>query len=407
MEDFKIRRGLSSTLFISPGVVNPRLIKEAGCWYLCTDTAELFLCVETNAGDLTLKRINGAESINTGGGPSNDNFGGEPEPNYEFLISELDERITSLEAVELFKKITNETDLPTNFEDESFNPNVTYYIQKDEYCASTFIFDKIAKAWLCTNSAVIPNSVLVTNVDINAAGELVIYYSNGDSSILGNITNSEGTGASGKDGETPYIKDGYWWIGEVNTSVKAAGSDGKDGISITSAAINTEGELVLVLSDATEIKVGKVVGSNGTDGLTTAIKIGGALYNQVGGVIELPDFATRAFVEEQIHNIKIPEVPSKVSELENDLGYITQHQDLSEYAKKTELPSLDGFATEAFVRHAINEAELGDKIIELEGYATKDDIKDLASESYVDEKIATIKLPESFVLYGGDATPED
>lgn len=36
-------------------------------------------------------------------------------------------------------------------------------------------------------------------------------------------------GTPGKDGLTPYIKDGYWWIGEENTNVKAEGKDGKDG----------------------------------------------------------------------------------------------------------------------------------------------------------------------------------
>lgn len=34
---------------------------------------------------------------------------------------------------------------------------------------------------------------------------------------------------------------------------------------------------------------------------------------------------------------KISDVPTKVSELENDKGYLTQHQDLGAYAKKTEL----------------------------------------------------------------------
>lgn len=33
----------------------------------------------------------------------------------------------------------------------------------------------------------------------------------------------------GKDGNTPYIKDGNWWIGETNTGVKAEGKDGTDG----------------------------------------------------------------------------------------------------------------------------------------------------------------------------------
>ena len=33
------------------------------------------------------------------------------------------------------------------------------------------------------------------------------------------------------------------------------------------------------------------------------------------------------------------DIPTKVSELENDSGYLTEHQDLSEYAKKTEIPT--------------------------------------------------------------------
>lgn len=36
-------------------------------------------------------------------------------------------------------------------------------------------------------------------------------------------------GTNGEDGKTPYIKNGYWWIGDTNTNVKAEGTDGKDG----------------------------------------------------------------------------------------------------------------------------------------------------------------------------------
>jgi len=57
MIDFKIQRGSSDLIFLEPGVINPRLIIEDGCWYLCTDTAELFLGVQSEDG-LTLKRIN-------------------------------------------------------------------------------------------------------------------------------------------------------------------------------------------------------------------------------------------------------------------------------------------------------------------------------------------------------------
>lgn len=57
MTDFNIRRGLSTVLFSEPGVINPDILIEEGCWYLCTDTAELFLGVSTEDG-LSLKHIN-------------------------------------------------------------------------------------------------------------------------------------------------------------------------------------------------------------------------------------------------------------------------------------------------------------------------------------------------------------
>lgn len=63
MTDLKIKKGLSTDLYTEPGVINPKLIIENGYWYLCTDTAELFLGVydkdEKGQEFLTLKQING------------------------------------------------------------------------------------------------------------------------------------------------------------------------------------------------------------------------------------------------------------------------------------------------------------------------------------------------------------
>ena len=44
---------------------------------------------------------------------------------------------------------------------------------------------------------------------------------------------ADGTnGSDGKDGKTPFIgENGNWWIGEIDTGIKAAGTDGKDGIN--------------------------------------------------------------------------------------------------------------------------------------------------------------------------------
>ena len=60
MANLNIRRGLSEDLFIE-GRVNPALDLEEGCWYLCVDTAELYLCTRTEEDGLTLKQINDAE----------------------------------------------------------------------------------------------------------------------------------------------------------------------------------------------------------------------------------------------------------------------------------------------------------------------------------------------------------
>ena len=143
MVDFKIRRGESTTLFTSPGVVNPRLIIEEGCWYLCIDTAELYLGMRLE-GTLTLKKIN-----DDGRKPDE---GGTSTALLEVQINELKDRLDTLESFELYQKIESEYDLPTNFDSEDFNPNITYYVQLDDRNIRTYVFDKGAKAYMCTNS---------------------------------------------------------------------------------------------------------------------------------------------------------------------------------------------------------------------------------------------------------------
>lgn len=40
---------------------------------------------------------------------------------------------------------------------------------------------------------------------------------------------------------------------------------------------------------------------------------------------------------------EIPSVPTNVSAFENDAGYLTQHQSLADYAKKTDLPNMGNY----------------------------------------------------------------
>lgn len=136
MVDFKIKRGLSTTMFTAPGVINPRLVIEEGVWYLCIDTAWLFLGVAAEDGHLTLKRINELDA----------------DESLKEAVEELRKNLTALEDVELFKKIDVESDLPTDFDSDTFNPNITYYIPLTNNRVSTYIFDKGLKDYVCTNS---------------------------------------------------------------------------------------------------------------------------------------------------------------------------------------------------------------------------------------------------------------
>ena len=65
-------------------------------------------------------------------------------------------------------------------------------------------------------------------------------------------------------------------------------------------------------------------------------------YNDLSNKPPIPSvegLASETYVNEKVAAIVIPEVPTKVSELENDKGYLTEHQSLAEYAKKTEIPA--------------------------------------------------------------------
>lgn len=78
------------------------------------------------------------------------------------------------------------------------------------------------------------DGVGITKSEVNTSGELVITYSNGDSTNLGKIV--------GKDG--------------------LDGTNGKDGIGIANAEINASGELTLTYSNGTSANLGKVVGAD-------------------------------------------------------------------------------------------------------------------------------------------------
>ncbi len=151
MTDFKIKQGYSTQLFTAQGVINPRLIIEPGCWYLCVDTASLYLGVNDQIDGLTLKRINRAELA-------------DPDINVSEAVAALQARLNELEDKKLFKRITSESDLP-ELGDAAFDGNITYYMPLADGGFSTYIYDEDSNSYFCTSQL----DVLMIRTEISKA----------------------------------------------------------------------------------------------------------------------------------------------------------------------------------------------------------------------------------------------
>ena len=107
--------------------------------------------------------------------------------------------------------------------------------------------------------------------------------------------------------------------------------------------------------------------------------------------IDLSSYATKSEIPSLDGYAKLTVLPTKVSQLENDSnyltsvpeeyvtetelnakGYLTEHQDLSSYATKSEIPSLDGYATTEYVDNAIANVPSGGTV-DLSNYYTKEE----------------------------------
>lgn len=140
------------------------------------------------------------------------------------------------------------------------------------------------------------DGVGITKSEVNTSGELVITYSNGDSTNLGKIVGKDGLdGTNGQNGLSAYeiAKNGGFigsedeWLaslkGEKGEQGEQGiqgiqgvqgekgergekGQNGADGIGIANSEINKNGELVITYSNNTVDNLGVVVGADGKDG---------------------------------------------------------------------------------------------------------------------------------------------
>ena len=126
------------------------------------------------------------------------------------------------------------------------------------------------------------------------------------------------------------------------------------------------------------IKVPSLDGYAKTADLSTVATSGS--YNDLADKPTIPSvegLASETYVDTKVAAIIIPEVPTKVSELENDAGYLTTHQSLAEYAKTADL---------AQVAKTGSYNDLADK-------PTIPSTVGLASTEYVDSKVGEIVIP--------------
>lgn len=429
MTDFKIRRGLSSQLFSAPGVINPDLIIEDGCWYLCTDTAELFLGVAIDAF-CTLKRINSlaatklSELVNDCGFITKipDNYVVEDDLLAFYSKAEVDTNIKK--AIEEASFEQSEVDL-SDYAKKADIPDVSKFITEvpAEYITETELAEKgyltahqdlssYVKAQY-VDRAVIKQKYEVLPVD----GMLVSYNENEirlntqrvvpEKQTVGATGNPnmfyvtfrayapEGaTGVIESDGTqtdpspTPLQVDelgrkytviwsaiasynGATWTkwGDSSTIDKYLGfyytfKWYKDTILIGEDKVR-----VILTNDACHTDLVPDAIARRIDDKIKAIEIPKYDLSEYAKKTDIPSvtgLATEQYVNEKIESITIPEV------------------DLTDYAKLSDLPSIEGLATEAYVKNAIAEAELNDKDVDLSDYATK---------SYVTDAINNIELP--------------
>lgn len=108
------------------------------------------------------------------------------------------------------------------------------------------------------------------------------------------------------------------------------------------------------------------------------------------GNVDLSAYYTKSEIDSKFDNLDIPEAP-----------------DLSNYVTKDEIPSVDGLASETYVNEAIAAIEIPE--VDLSNYATKDELPSvtgLASEAYVDTAVANLvnAAPETLDTLGEVAT---
>ena len=93
--------------------------------------------------------------------------------------------------------------------------------------------------------------------------------------------------------------------------------------------------------------------------------------------VDLTGYATESYVNDSVASVRT-KIPTSTSQLTNDSGYLTEHQDVSNLATKDEvktvenkIPSLEGLATKTYVDEKVKTVDVSEQ---LKDYAKKTEI---------------------------------
>lgn len=101
---------------------------------------------------------------------------------------------------------------------------------------------------------------------------------------------------------------------------------------------NIKGEIVAIKDRLTDLDVDFIPSSKESKFATKSeLNTLSGRVREIAGLIP-DDIDTSYFATKD-------EIPTKVSDLENDVHYLTEHQSLAKYAKKSEIPDVSGFIT--------------------------------------------------------------
>lgn len=488
--NFRIRCGLSTELLDQNGQLKAGVKVDLGCWYLCIDTACVYICIAdaNNPGKAKLELLNAK------------NFAGKSELS---KYAELAEVYTKgeIDALGFISEIPDEyltlEQLNTELDGRGFiteHQSLANYATKAELLEAIKAIPQPDLTEYAKKSDIPDTSKFITEIPDNYVTEETL-------ANKGYLTSDSISGLASTD----YVDEKFAAIEHPLTGLATEEFVTEKIAEIEIPDVSnfaTKDELPSVAGLATETFVHEMIAKAELDdkdvdldayytkeqidtqvaGLATKDALAavqqqsaandvkllamGEEFVRIDAALEtipsIEGLASEQFVTDKINDLEIPsiaglasetyvdskiaevKVPTKVTELDNDAGYITEHQDISHlatkdaletveskiptldgYAKLADVPSIDGlaseqfvtekiaaidipevsdfitmpdveakgYATEAFVANKIAEAELADKDVDLSGLATKDDIKDLASISYVTDKIAEIEIP--------------